>query len=90
MTVKPLSEHHFEFLSLNGVCTRQNATLLGITCHGSNAFSLGIQVVPHTPQMLSSMLGKQLSKHRMACETILQGLLLLLLMVCIQVFDIDL
>ena len=77
------------FRSLKGVYTCQNTTLLAITCHSSNVFSLGIQVVPHTPQMLSSMPGKQLSKHRMACETIRQGLLLLLLTVCRQIFDIE-
>ena len=42
MTVKLLTEHHWEFLSLQGrlhrlvwVYTCQNATLLEITCHGS-------------------------------------------------------
>ena len=41
MSVKLLTEHHLEFLSFKGCCTvsseatRQNATLLEITCHGS-------------------------------------------------------
>ena len=41
MTVKLLTEHHLEFLSLKGGCTGSsesthvNATLLEITCHGS-------------------------------------------------------
>ena len=44
MTLKLLTEHHLEFLSLKGGCrgssesTRQNATLLEITCHGSYDF----------------------------------------------------
>ena len=43
MIFKLLTEHHLEFLSLKGGCTgssestRQNATLLEISCHGSNA-----------------------------------------------------
>ena len=45
MTVKLLTEHRLEFLSLKEGCTGstgstvytcQNATLLEITCHGSN------------------------------------------------------
>ena len=42
MIVKLLTEHHLEFLSLKGGCigsyesTRQNATLLEISCTGSN------------------------------------------------------
>ena len=39
MSVKLLTEHHLEFLSLKGGCTCQNATLLDITCHGSYMFS---------------------------------------------------
>ena len=45
MSVKLLTEHHLEFLSLKGgdtgssEYTCQNATLLEITCHGSNVFS---------------------------------------------------
>ena len=46
MIVKLLTEHHLEFLSLRGGCrgssesnTCQNATLLEITCHGSNGFN---------------------------------------------------
>ena len=41
MIVKQLTEHHLEFLSLKGGCigssesTRQNTTLLEITCTGS-------------------------------------------------------
>ena len=41
MIVKLLTEHYLEFLSLKEGCrgwsesTRQNATLLEITCHGS-------------------------------------------------------
>ena len=37
MSVKLLTEHHFESLSLKGGCTKscQNAALLEITCHGS-------------------------------------------------------
>ena len=41
MTVKLLTEHHLESLSLKGGCTgssestRQNTTLLEIACHGS-------------------------------------------------------
>ena len=35
MTVKLLTEHDLEFLSLKGVCTCQNATLLEIICRGS-------------------------------------------------------
>ena len=38
MTVRLLSEHHLEFLSLKGGCTVyscQNATMLEITCRGS-------------------------------------------------------
>ena len=35
MAVKLLIEQHFEFLSLKGVYTCQNTTLLEITCHGS-------------------------------------------------------
>ena len=41
MTVKLLTKHHLEILSLKGGCTGsceyacQNATLLEITCHGS-------------------------------------------------------
>ena len=42
MSVKLLTEHHLEFLSLKGGCTGssestlvKNATLLEITCHGS-------------------------------------------------------
>ena len=43
MIVKLLTEQHLEFLSLKGGCTGsfeysyQNATLLEITCRGSNA-----------------------------------------------------
>ena len=44
MTAKLLTVHHWEFLSLKGGCigsskftlVSQNATLLEITCHGSN------------------------------------------------------
>ena len=36
MNAKLLTEHHLEFVSLKGGCTSQNATLLKITCHGSN------------------------------------------------------
>ena len=38
MTVKLLTEHNLEFVSLKGGCTGscQNATLLEITCRGSN------------------------------------------------------
>ena len=44
MTAKLLTEQHFEFLSLRGGCTdssestlvKMHATLLEITCHGSN------------------------------------------------------
>ena len=43
MIVKLLTEHHLEFQRLNGGCTGssestlvKNATLLKITCHGSN------------------------------------------------------
>ena len=39
MSVKLLTEHHLEFLSLKGGCTgsyeSSNDTLLEITCHGS-------------------------------------------------------
>ena len=41
MTLKLLTEHHLEFLSLKGGCTGssgstpQSAALLEITCHGS-------------------------------------------------------
>ena len=37
MSVKLLTEHHLEFLSLKGGCTGSfvNAILLEITCHGS-------------------------------------------------------
>ena len=45
MSVKLLTKHHFEFLSIKGGCTvvselyaGQNATLLEITCHGSCMF----------------------------------------------------
>ena len=45
MTLKLLTEHHLEFLSLKGGSTGssestlvQNATLLEITCHGSYMF----------------------------------------------------
>ena len=37
MIVKLLNEHHLEFLSLKGGFTCQNATLLEITCHGSQS-----------------------------------------------------
>ena len=39
MSVKLLTEHHLEFISLTGGCTYscQNATLLEITCHSSLA-----------------------------------------------------
>ena len=44
MTVKLLTEHHLEFLSLKGGCTDsskcQNATLLEITCRGSYAVAV--------------------------------------------------
>ena len=36
LSVKLLSEHYLEFLSLKGGYTCQNATLLEITCHGSH------------------------------------------------------
>ena len=39
MIVKLLTKHHFEFLSLKEGCTCQNATLLEITCHGSNGIT---------------------------------------------------
>ena len=43
MIVKPLTEHHTEFLSLKGASTGSSEStlvkvkLLEITCHGSNA-----------------------------------------------------
>ena len=39
MTVKLLTEHHFEFLSLNGSYkgSCQNTTLMVITCDGSDS-----------------------------------------------------
>ena len=46
MSVKLLTEYHLEFLSLKGGCTgssestRQNATLLEISCHCSLLFSV--------------------------------------------------
>ena len=42
MTVKLLTEHHLEVLSLKRGCvyTCQNATLLEITCHGSYVFGI--------------------------------------------------
>ena len=50
MSVKLLTEHHLEFLSLKGACAGssesyacQNATLMKITCHGS--VLLGIHVI---------------------------------------------
>ena len=50
MTLKLLTEHHLEFLSLKGGCTGlsestlvKNATLLEITCHGSLCFNTYIQ-----------------------------------------------
>ena len=45
MTVQLLTEHILEFLSLKGSCTGsseyscQNATMLEISCHGSNVIS---------------------------------------------------
>ena len=50
MRVKPLTEHDLEFLSLLGGCTgssectltSQNATLLEITCHGTNVLSFAL------------------------------------------------
>ena len=44
MTVKLLTEHHLEFLSLKEGCrasSEQNATLLEITCHGSFTVIVG-------------------------------------------------
>ena len=40
MIVRLLTEHHFEFLSLKGGYTCQNATLLDISCTGSFIFSI--------------------------------------------------
>ena len=47
MIVKLLTEHHLEFLSFKGGCGGssestlvKNATLLEITCHGSNAIKI--------------------------------------------------
>ena len=54
MTVKLLTEHHLEFLSLKGVYTCQNPTLFEITCRGS---------IPVKIRMLmqKSMLSKKIS-----------------------------
>ena len=51
MIVKLLTEQHLEFLSFNGDCTgssessRQNATLLEITLHGSIIVFLSLKIV---------------------------------------------
>ena len=39
MSVKLRIEHRLEFLSLKGDYSSQNATLLDITCHGSNGLN---------------------------------------------------
>ena len=61
MTRKLLTEHHLEFLSLEGGCTGssesilvKNATLLEITCHGSNGYSRNskIKINPYKPSVL--------------------------------------
>ena len=48
MALKLLTEHHLEFLSLNGGCTGlsestyvKNTTFLEIMCHGSFHLSVG-------------------------------------------------
>ena len=50
MTVKLLNKQHLGYLSLKGGCTGssestlvKNATLLEITCYGSNAFSYSVR-----------------------------------------------
>ena len=43
MIPRLLTEQHLEFLSLTGVYTCQNATLLEITCHGSCVFFFLLQ-----------------------------------------------
>ena len=44
MTVKLLTEHPLEFLSLKGGCTGSSeyATLLEITCRSSNGINIGL------------------------------------------------
>ena len=52
MTVKLLTEHHLEFLSLKGGCTGSTEStlvkLLEITCHGSNVLCLNNIVITFT------------------------------------------
>ena len=60
MTVKLMSEQHFEFLSLTGGCagSSQNATLLEILCCGSFSFTkrinMGVLVKQKTDQEADS------------------------------------
>ena len=67
MIVKLLTEHHLEFLSLKGGCmdlsrvyTCQNATLLEISCTGSNII-LYILLSPHLLLIFSLLIVLSLS-----------------------------
>ena len=51
MSVKLLTLHHFDFISLKGGCTglsesTQNATLMEIKYHGSNYVFLNLSIDP--------------------------------------------